>query len=369
MSKFRNPPDTSYFQCNPTDTSYFQFMPKNDLLLMALAGQQVPRPPVWMMRQAGRYLPSFRKLKSQYDFFDRVRNPEMACEITMMPIHQVGVDAAILFSDILVVPQAMGIEVKMVESKGPVVPTPIRTREQIDKLITTDMPTRLEYVMKAIKLTLNDLNDSVPLIGFAGAPWTIFCYVVQGGSSKTFDIALDFCNENPDLAHRLLTKITEATTRYLHAKADAGVHAIQLFDSWAGILDRDDYQNFSHRYNKQIVKEISARVPVILFAKDRGEELDILLDSGASAMGIDWNIYPEAARKLTQSRVTLQGNLDPSVLLEDEDVVREETRKMITRFGTQRYIANLGHGILPETPVENAIAFVETVKTFKVGEN
>jgi uroporphyrinogen decarboxylase len=338
---------------------------KNDLLIRALHGQRVERPPVWMMRQAGRYLPSFRKLKEQYDFFDRVRNPEMACEITMMPIHQVGVDAAILFSDILVVPQAMGIEIRMVESKGPVVPTPIRTREQIDKLITADMPARLDYVMKAIKLTLIELNDSVPLIGFAGAPWTIFCYIVQGGSSKTFDVALDFCDKFPDLAHRLLTKITEATTQYLLAKANAGVHAIQLFDSWAGILDRDDYQQFSHRYNKQIIKEIGTRVPVILFAKDRGEELNVLLDSGASAMGIDWTIYPEAARKLTQNRVTLQGNLDPSVLLEDEETVREETLKMITRFGTQRYIANLGHGILPDTPVENAIAFVETVKQYK----
>lgn len=342
-------------------------MPKNNLLIKALAGEVVPRPPVWMMRQAGRYLPSFRKLKERYDFFERVRNPEMACEITMMPIHQVGVDAAILFSDILVVPQAMGIDVKMIESRGPVVPTPIRTLQQVDALITADMPARLDYVMKAIALTLKELDDSAPLIGFAGAPWTIFCYIVQGGSSKAFEAALDFCDEGPELAHKLLSKITEATIGYLHAKADAGVHAIQLFDSWAGLLDKDDYQAFSHRYNKQIIKAIGSRVPTILFAKGRGEELDTLIDSGAAAMGIDWNIYPEAARRLTQNRVTLQGNLDPSVLLEDEDVVREETRKMIDRFGTHRYIANLGHGILPETPVENAIAFVETVKAYKGG--
>jgi uroporphyrinogen decarboxylase len=340
-------------------------MLKNDLLLKALAGQKVERPPVWMMRQAGRYLPSFRKLKAQYDFFDRVRNPEMACEITVMPVHQVGVDAAILFSDILVIPQAMGIEVKMVESKGPVVPAPIRTKTQIDALITTDIAARLDYVMKAIKLTLNELNQTVPLIGFAGAPWTILCYVIQGGSSKTFDTALDFCDKHPDLAHSLLSKITTATIAYLQAKADAGVHAVQLFDSWAGLLGRDNYQEFSHRYNKQIIKELNDRLPVILFAKERGDELDVLSDSGAAAMGIDWNINPEAARRLTQNKITLQGNLDPSVLLDDENVVREETRKMITRFGTQRYIANLGHGILPETPVENAIAFVETVKNFR----
>src|ERR1041385_7497790 len=212
-------------------------MLKNDLLLRALKGQHVERPPVWMMRQAGRYLPDFRKLKEKHDFFTRVRTPEMACEITVMPVHQVGVDAAILFSDILVIPQAMGIEIQMIESKGPVVPTPIRTSKQIDELITTDVAERLDYVMKAIRLTLKELNGSVPLIGFAGAPWTILCYVIQGGSSKSFDKALDFVDAHPDLAHKLLSKITDVTIEYLDAKADAGVHALQLFDSWAGLLD------------------------------------------------------------------------------------------------------------------------------------
>jgi uroporphyrinogen decarboxylase len=344
-------------------------MLKNSLLLKALAGEPVERPPVWMMRQAGRYLPDFRKLKEKYDFFDRVRNPEMATEITIMPVSQVGVDAAILFSDILVVPQAMGIEIRMIESKGPVVPSPIRSSEQIDRLITTDIPARLDYVMKAIRLTLNELNGSVPLIGFAGAPWTIFCYVVQGGSSKSFDLALDFCDDHPALAHKLLSRIAECTIEYLKAKVEAGVHAIQLFDSWAGLLDEDQYKEFSHQYNTRIIKTINKTVPVILFAKDRGDELNQLIDSGASAMGIDWTIYPESARRLTQNKITLQGNLDPSILLEDEVTVREETQKMISRFGVQRYIANLGHGILPETPVENAIAFVETVKNYKIGSN
>jgi len=344
-------------------------MLKNNLLLRALAGQKVERPPVWMMRQAGRYLPDFRKLRAKYDFFERVRNPEMACEITVMPVHQVGVDAAILFSDILVVPQAMGIEVQMIESKGPVVPTPIRTAQHVDELITTDIPGRLDYVMQAIKLTLQELNGSVPLIGFAGAPWTILCYVIQGGSSKTFDTALDFCDKHPDLAHRLLSKITDATIAYLLAKANAGVDAIQLFDSWAGLLDRDRYREFSHQYNTKIIQTINQQVPTILFAKDRGVELDQLMDAGASAMGIDWNIHPEAARRLTQNKITLQGNLEPSILLQDHQVVCDETLKMINRFGAQRYIANLGHGILPETPVENAIAFVDTVKSYTIGEN
>jgi uroporphyrinogen decarboxylase len=344
-------------------------MLKNDLLLRALNGQYVERPPVWMMRQAGRYLPDFMKLREKHDFFTRVRTPEMACEITIMPVHQVGVDAAILFSDILVIPQAMGIQVEMIESKGPVIPTPIRTSKQIDELITTDIAERLDYVMQAIRLTLKELNGSVPLIGFAGAPWTILCYVIQGSGSKTFDKALNFIDEHPDLAHKLLSKITDVTIEYLSAKAEAGVHALQLFDSWAGLLDKDEYREFSHNYNKKIIQALNTKLPTILFPKDRGDELDLLMDAGSAAIGIDWTIYPEAARKLTQNKVTLQGNLEPSVLLEDEQVVRDETRKMIDRFGAQRYIANLGHGILPETPVANAIAFVETVKSFKVGQN
>ncbi|HEX8061091.1 MAG TPA: uroporphyrinogen decarboxylase family protein, partial [Cyclobacteriaceae bacterium] len=208
---------------------------------------------------------------------------------------------------------------------------------------------------------------SVPLIGFAGAPWTILCYVIQGGGSKTFDRALDFINEHPDLAHKLLSKVTDATIEYLSAKADAGVHAVQLFDSWAGLLEQEEYREFSHAYNKKIIQALSKRLPTILFPKDRGAELGQLMDAGSAAIGIDWTIEPEEARKLTQNKITLQGNLDPSLLFEDEQTIREATRKMIDRFGAQRYIANLGHGILPETPVENAIAFIETVKSYKVG--
>lgn len=341
----------------------------NDLLLRALNGQKVDRPPVWMMRQAGRYLPDFRKLKEKHDFFSRVRNPEMACEITMMPVHQVGVDAAILFSDILVIPQAMGIEVQMIESRGPVIPTPISSEQQIDQLITSDIAGRLDYVIQAIKLTLKELNDSVPLIGFAGAPWTILCYVIEGGSSKTFRKAISFCETQPALAHKLLSKITDATIQYLLAKVNAGVHAIQLFDSWAGILEADQYVKFSHNYNKKIIEALKGKVPVILFAKDRGDDLGTLSDTGAAAMGIDWNTTPVDARRLTQNKITLQGNLNPQVLLDEEHIVRRETLKMINEFGVQRYIANLGHGILPETPLRNAIAFVETVKSFTIAES
>ena len=340
-------------------------MIKNDLLLKALRGETVSRPPVWMMRQAGRYLPDFRKLKAEHDFFSRVQNPEMACEITLMPVYQVGVDAAILFSDILVIPQAMGMEVVMQEGKGPVIPKPIRSAKDVEILITDDIPNRLDYVTKAIKLTLAGLNNRVPLIGFAGAPWTIFCYMVEGGGSKAFDKARQFCFAEPELAHQLLEKITVATLSYLKAKVEAGVHVVQLFDSWAGVLSAVDYELYSHRYNKRIIQEISKHVPVILFAKDCTLDLQDMMNSGASALGLDWTVSPSRARSVTQNKITLQGNFDPAKLLTNPAYIKQETEKMIQQFGAQRYIANLGHGILPNTPVENAIAFVEAVKNYK----
>jgi uroporphyrinogen decarboxylase len=340
---------------------------KNDLLLQALRGEKVERPPVWMMRQAGRYLPDFRKLKAEHEFFKRVQNPELACEITIMPVHQVGVDAAILFSDILVIPQAMGVEVVMVENKGPVITNPIRTKKQIDELIVTDMAQRLEYVMKAISLTLHELNGAVPLIGFAGAPWTIFCYMVEGGGSKTFDKAKQFCFAEPELAHQLLSKVTDATIQYLKGKVKAGVHALQLFDSWAGVLSPEDYLTYSMVYNQKIIQELNKSIPVIFFAKDIGFGFESILNSGATALGLDWTMPAKTARAISGNKITLQGNFDPAKLLTHPKLIEKETKKMIESFGTQRYIANLGHGILPHTPVENAIAFVETVKGISKG--
>lgn len=340
-------------------------MLKNDLFLRALRGEVVERPPVWMMRQAGRYLPDFRKLKAEHDFFSRVQNPEMATAITVMPIDQVGVDAAILFSDILVIPQAMGVEIKMVESKGPVVTNPIKNISDVDALSTSDVVGNLDYVMQAIKLTLNELNNRIPLIGFAGAPWTIFCYLVEGSGSKSFDKARQFCYAQPEAAHKLLNKITEATIQYLKAKVQAGVHAIQLFDSWAGVLDAQSYKTFSHQYNKQIVAAIRESVPVILFERDAKISHTEQAQSGASAIGLDWTATPAAVRAATNNNITLQGNFDPAKLLTTPELIRKEAHAMIQAFGTQRYIANLGHGILPNTPVENAMAFVDAVKNYK----
>ncbi|WP_423820367.1 uroporphyrinogen decarboxylase [Salinimicrobium sp. TIG7-5_MAKvit] len=341
-------------------------MIKNDLFLRALKGETVERPPVWMMRQAGRYLPDFMKLKDKYDFFTRCRTPELATEITVMPIHQVGTDAAILFSDILVVPQAMNIEVQMKPGLGPWLPNPVRTTADVEKVIVPDVHETLGYVMKAIKMTKKELNNEVPLIGFAGSPWTIFCYAVQGQGSKNFDIAKKFCFTNPQAAHTLLQKITDTTIAYLKTKVEAGVDAVQVFDSWGGMLSPKDYQEFSWKYIQQIIDALKTEIPVIAFGKGCWFALDSMAKSGASALGVDWTCSPEMARKLTGGEITLQGNFDPSRLYSPPAQIKQMVHDMINQFGKDRYVVNLGHGILPDIPVENAIAFVEAVKEYKV---
>ena len=340
-------------------------MIKNDLFLRALKGETVERPPVWMMRQAGRYLPDFMKLKDKYDFFTRCRTPELATEITVMPIHQVGTDAAILFSDILVVPQAMNIEVQMKPGLGPWLPNPVRTSADVEKVIVPDVHETLGYVMDAIKMTKKELNDEVPLIGFAGSPWTILCYAVQGQGSKNFDIAKKFCFTNPQAAHTLLQKITDTTIAYLKAKVEAGVDAVQVFDSWGGMLSPEDYQEFSWKYIQQIIDALKTETPVIAFGKGCWFALDKMAKSGASALGVDWTCSPQMARKLTGGNITLQGNFDPSRLYSPPSEIKRMVNQMINEFGKDRYVVNLGHGILPDIPVENAIAFVEAVKEYK----
>ena len=274
-------------------------MLKNDLFLKALAGEIVPRPPVWMMRQAGRYLPDFMRLKSKYDFFTRCQTPELAAEITVMPIDQVGPDAAILFSDILVVLQAMQIEVEMKEGIGPWLPHPIQNQGDLDKVVIPEVEDVLGYVLDAIKLTLERLDNRVPLIGFAGSPWTLLCYAVQGQGSKTFDKAKAFCFEQPQLAHALLQKITATTIAYLKTKVTSGVHAVQLFDSWGGLLSPSDYQTFSWPYIQQIVSALKNDIPVIVFGKGCWFALREMSQSGASALGVDWTCSAENARYLS----------------------------------------------------------------------
>ena len=338
---------------------------KNDLLLQALDGKTLRRPPVWMMRQAGRYLPDFMKLKEKYDFFTRCQTPELASEITVMPIDQIGTDAAILFSDILVVPQAMGVEVQMKPDFGPWLPNPIRSQADIDRVETPDVNDRLHYVMEAITHSLERLDNRVPLIGFAGAPWTIFCYMIQGQGSKTFDKAKAFCFSQPESAHKLLQKITDTTIAYLRAKHKAGVHVVQLFDSWGGVLSPDDYTTFSWQYSNQIINALGDDVPVILFAKGCWYALHEMAQSKAKALGVDWTCTARNARYLTGGQMTLQGNFDPARLLSPIAEIEKQTRNMIEQFGTTNYIANLGHGILPNIPVDHAKAFVDTVKSYQ----
>ena len=338
---------------------------KNDLILRALRGEKTERVPVWMMRQAGRYLPDYLKLKAKYDFFTRVQTPELATEITLQPVEQVGVDAAIIFSDILVIPQAMGLEVLMEEGKGPSLPDVIKTQQDIDNLVIDGVEENLQYVTDALTLTKKELNGRVPLIGFAGAPWTILCYMVEGKGSKTWDRAKQFAYTQPCLTQQLLQKITDITIKYLKAQAKAGADIVQVFDSWAGALSPSDFRTYAQPYLILIADALKDDAPVILFPKGTWYALEELSKTSACGLGLDWGIEPEMARKFTGNRITLQGNYDPSKLLAPIGEIKKSVKKMIDGFGTQRYIANLGHGITPNVPVDHAKAFVEAVKEYE----
>jgi uroporphyrinogen decarboxylase len=340
-------------------------MIKNDLFLKALKGETVDRPPVWMMRQAGRYLPEFMEIKHKYDFFTRCQTPELASEITVQPIRRYGMDVAILFSDILVIPQAMNIEVEMKPNFGPYLPKPIRSKKDMDSVIVPDVNEALDYVMQAIKATKEKLNDEVPLIGFAGSPWTILCYCVQGQGSKTFDKAKELCFTQPLVAHELLQKITDTTIAYLKAKVKAGVDSVQVFDSWGGMLSPVDYQEFSWQYIQQIIDALKDEAPVIVFGKGCWFALEDMAKSGASALGVDWTCSAQNARYLSGGKITLQGNFDPARLLSPPSEIKKMVTQMINEFGKDHYIANLGHGILPNVPIENAKAFIDAVKEWK----
>ena len=339
--------------------------PKNDLFLKALSGETVERPPVWMMRQAGRYLPEFMEIKAKYDFFTRCQTPELASEITVQPIRRYGMDAAILFSDILVIPQAMNIEVEMKPGVGPWLPEPIRKPSDLDRVIVPDIQDSLGYVMDAIDMTLEKLDSEIPLIGFAGSPWTILCYCVEGQGSKNFAQAKEFCFTQPAAAHALLQKITDTTILYLKEKVKHGVHAVQVFDSWGGMLSPVDYQEFSWQYIQQIIDALKDDTHVIAFGKGCWFALDTMSKSGASALGVDWTCSARNARYLTGGKITLQGNFDPSRLLSPPNEIKRMVTDMIDEFGKDRYIVNLGHGILPNIPLENAGAYVEAVKEYK----
>lgn len=337
---------------------------KNDLFLRAARGEKTERTPVWLMRQAGRILPEYRAVRASLSGFkELVETPEFAAEVTIQPVDLLGVDAAIIFSDILVVPEAMGLTYEMVESRGPIFPQTVKSEKDIDKLLVADPEEHLGYVLEAIRITKRDLNGRVPLIGFAGAPWTILAYMVEGSGSKTFSQARKMLYTEPALAHKLLQKITDTTIAYLKAQVTAGANLIQIFDSWAGILPPAHYQEFSSKYIKQICDALTD-VPVTVFAKGAFFALEDFGKLNCSVVGLDWNMDIAESRKLVGPNKTLQGNLDPCALYSDFATIRKETKKMLEAFGPDRHIANLGHGVYPDTNPDHVRCYIDAVKEF-----
>lgn len=337
---------------------------QNDLILRAARGEDVERTPVWLMRQAGRILPQYRTVRGKVkDFKQLVQHPELACEVTIQPVDILDVDAAIIFSDILVIPEAMGLPYEMAEQSGPYFEKTIHTIADIDRLQIVDTDD-LQYVSEAIKLTKKELNGRVPLIGFAGAPWTILAYMVEGHGSKTFSKARKFLYSEPEAAHQLLQKITDSTIAYLKTQIGAGVDLVQLFDSWAGILNPDQYRAFGLSYISRICNAIE-EAPVTVFAKGAYFARKELGKLKCDVVGLDWNMEIEESRQLIGNDKTLQGNMDPCLLYADMNTIKNETIKMLETFGPKRYIANLGHGVYPDTPLDNVKCFVDTVKEFR----
>jgi uroporphyrinogen decarboxylase len=353
--------------------NFSEFLPlqtmelKNDLFLRAHRGEQIERYPVWLMRQAGRILPEYRAVRSKLSGFkELVETPEFAAEVTIQPVDLLDVDAAIIFSDILVVPEAMGLPYEMIEQKGPWFEKTIRSAEQLDLLDNViDVEDRLGYVLEALKLTKIELNGRVPLIGFAGAPWTIFCYMVEGRGSKTFSESRKLLYTNPSLAHELLSRITDVTIQYLKAQLVAGADALQLFDSWAGILGREQYTEFGLKYIAKIVDAIP-NAPMTVFSKGAIASLPELANLNCTTLGLDWNMSISETRKLVGESKTLQGNLDPCVLYGSDVVVEKETIKLLKSFESQRHIVNLGHGVYPDIDPEKVKLFIKTVKNYEI---
>lgn len=340
---------------------------ENDIILKQARGEQTDRFPVWLMRQAGRILPEYRAIRNSLSGFkELVETPELAAEVTIQPVDILGVDAAIIFSDILVVPEAMGLEYQMIEKKGPWFEKTVNSEADL-KLISADIDVEeeLKYVTEAIKITKRELNGRVPLIGFCGAPWTIFCYMTEGQGSKTFSKARKILYQNPDLAHKILGDITKVSIQYLKAQIAAGADMVQVFDSWAGILPPDQYSEFGTKYVSMICEAIN-EVPVTIFAKGAYFAREAFSKLDCNTIGIDWNMDIEESRRIIGPDKTLQGNLDPCLLYADLKTIETETNKMLKKFGNSRHIANLGHGVYPDTNPENVKCFIDTVKNFKI---
>ena len=337
---------------------------KNDLIIKACRRLPTERTPIWIMRQAGRYLPQYRAIRKKYDFLTMCKTPELAAEVTIQPVDIVGVDAAIIFSDILVIPEAMGMHLKISEGRGPVFSHPIESEDDVRRLKTPDPGRDLKYVMDAISLTKKELNGRVPVIGFAGAPWTILTYMVEGHGSKYFSKVKKLIYENPKLAHQLLEKIAESSAAYLSAQLEAGANLVQIFDTWAGLLSPRDYRVFALRYVHQLISKIKRKnEPVIYFPKGVHYLFHELKECGADAISVDWTIELTKVRRKIGDKVAVQGNLDPTVLYADPSFIKREARKVLESYGKGNgHIFNLGHGILPDIEPENVKELVKYVK-------
>ena len=342
-------------------------MAVNDLLLRACKKEPVERTPVWFMRQAGRYLPEYRAIRKSVDFLTLCKTPDLAAEVTIQPVNLLGVDAAIIFSDILVIPEAMGMKLYIEEGKGgPRFETALRTTHDIESLKIPDPDKDLAYVMNAIRVTREGLKNWVPLIGFSGSPWTLMSYMVEGKGSRDFIYVKDLIYSRPKEAHKLLEKLAISVTQYLCAQIDHGAQLVQIFDTWGGILGQDEFSEFSLRYIQQIVEQVKSKnVPVIVFCKGCGHSLSKIAEIGPDVIGLDWTEDIGKARALVGDRVALQGNLDPVALFSSHESIRFRVKRILEKYGNgSGHIFNLGHGILPETPVENVRVFIEAVKEF-----
>jgi uroporphyrinogen decarboxylase len=336
----------------------------NDLFLRACKRQPVERTPIWIMRQAGRYLPEYQAVRAKADFLTMCKTPELAAEVTIQPIDILGVDAAIIFSDILVIPEAMGMHLEMHEGKGPVFHKPIRNENDAKQLKKVIPEKELNYVLDAVRLTKKELNGRVPLIGFSGSPWTLLTYMVEGRGSKNFSEVKKLIYNNPKLAHKLLNDLSDTIADYLSAKIEAGCNAVQIFDTWGGILSQKDFLEFSLPYVEKIITQLKRKdEPVIFFAKGVHHNLIKMADIGADVLGLDWTMNLGDVRKLVGNRVALQGNLDPTVLYANKNYIKQEVISVLQSFGEgSGHIFNLGHGVLPDVDPENVKALVQYVK-------
>lgn len=338
---------------------------QNDLFIRAAMSQQTERPPVWMMRQAGRFMPEYWEIKNKYSFLEMCKTPEIAADVTMLPVDLLDIDAAILFSDILVTPEAMGGQLSFEQGVGPRFANPVRTAADAAQL-SVDCVDKLQYVADAIKVIQERLQGRIPLIGFAGAPFTILSYLVEGGSSKDFKKTKLMLNNEPELAHSILKKISDVTIAYLNMQVDAGVNALQLFDSWANVLSWNDYKEFSHQYNKYIIENIKRTVPVISFSKGASVFAPLMIEAKPDVISIDWNADIKNVKQTLPEGIAIQGNLDPNVLYANKDVITKKITELFERMrGEPGFIFNLGHGIQPDMSFDHVKHAVEVIKAFR----